>query len=81
MSNDSRTPEEIQTHIEHQREHLAGTIDALAAKLDVKSQAKQKASEVRSRATDDQGRPRVELVAAVTLVVVGTVAIVWWRRR
>ena len=81
MSNDSRTPEEIQTDIEHQREQLAGTIDALAAKLDVKSQAKQKASEVRSRATDDQGRPRVELVAAVTLVVVGTVAIVWWRRR
>jgi len=81
VSNDSRTPEDIQTDIEHQREQLAGTIDALAAKLDVKSQAKQKASEVRSRATDDQGRPRVELVAAVTLVVVGTVAIVWWRRR
>ena len=61
---DSRTPEEIQADIELQREHLAGTIDALAAKLDVKSQAKKKAAEVKDRATDDSGRPRPELVGA-----------------
>jgi len=77
----SRTPEEIQADIELQRQHLAGTIDALAAKLDVKSQAKNKAAEVKDRATDDSGRPRPELVGAVAAVVALTVAFVWWRRR
>ena len=43
MSNQS--PEEIQAEIEQQREQLAGTLDALSAKLDVKSQAKVKVVE------------------------------------
>ena len=46
MSNQS--PEEIQAEIEQQREQLAGTLDALSAKLDVKSQAQAKVAEVGS---------------------------------
>ncbi len=42
-----QTPEQIQADIEQQREHLAGTLDALSAKMDVKSQAQAKVSEVR----------------------------------
>jgi hypothetical protein len=42
LSNDAQTPEEIEAEIEVQREQLAETIDALSAKLDVKSQAQAK---------------------------------------
>ena len=83
MSNQS--PEEIQAEIEQQREQLAGTLDALSAKLDVKSQAKVKVAEVkadvRDRTTDDSGRPRAELIVIGATVVVVAVALVWWRRR
>ncbi len=77
----SQTPEEIQAEIEQQREQLAGTLDALSAKLDVKSQAQAKVAEVKDRATDDQGRPRNELLVAGAVAVVLVVALVWWRKR
>ena len=44
----NQTPEEIQAEIEQQREQLAGTLDALSAKLDVKSQAQAKVAEVKA---------------------------------
>ncbi len=44
----SRTPEEIQADIEVQREQLADTVDALSAKLDVKSQAKAKVDDAKA---------------------------------
>jgi len=76
-----QTPEEIEADIEVQRERLAGTVDALSAKLDVKSQAQAKVADVRARATTDSGRPRPELVAAGVGVVALVVLVVWWRRR
>jgi len=77
----SQSPEEIQAEIEQQREQLAGTLDALSAKLDVKSQAQVKVAQVKDRATDDSGRPRTEVIALGAAVVVVVVALVWWRRR
>jgi cobalamin biosynthesis Mg chelatase CobN len=88
----SRTPEDIQADIEVQREQLAGTVDALTAKLDVKSQAKAKVddakvtasakvADLKDRATTDAGRPRTDLLVMGATVVVLAVAIVWWRRR
>jgi len=74
-----QTPEEIQAEIEQQREQLAGTLDALSAKLDVKSQAQAKVAEVKGRATDASGRPRPQVLAAAAVVVV-VVAVVVWRR-
>jgi len=50
LSNDAQTPEEIEAEIELQREQLAETIDALSAKLDVKSQAKVKVEEAKQTA-------------------------------
>ncbi len=81
----SQTPEELEAQIEEQREQLAGTIDALAAKLDVKAQAQAKVTEAKQAAkektTTAEGKPRPELLAAGAALVVVVVAIVWWRKR
>lgn len=75
------TPEQIEHDIEAQREQLAETIDALTAKLDVKSQAKAKAADVKDRATTDSGKPRPELVVGAVAFVAGVVGVWWWRHR
>jgi hypothetical protein len=59
----------LQEQIEAQREHLAETVDLLSAKLDVKSQAKERLRRVRPEQI-------VSLVGVA--IVVGT--LVWWRR-
>jgi hypothetical protein len=81
----SQTPEEIQAEIEQKREQLAGTLDALSAKLDVKTQAQAKVAEVKGqvkdRAMTDTGRPRTEVLLVGAAVLVAAVALVWWRKR
>ena len=77
----TRTPDEIEADIAVQREQLAETIDALTAKLDVKSQAKAKAAEVKDRATTDSGKPRPELLVGAGVVVALVVGVVVWRHR
>jgi hypothetical protein len=72
---------DIEADIETQREHLADTVDQLAHKLDVKAQAKERASQVKDRATTDAGRPRPELVGALVGLVLVAGLVVWWRRR
>ena len=61
----SQTPEELESQIAEQREQLVGTIDALAAKLDVKSQAQAKVSEAKEtakqRTTTAEGKPRPDI--------------------
>ena len=77
----SQTPEEIQLDIEQQREQLAETVDQLAHKLDVKSQASAKVDELKDRATTDEGKPRPELIGAAAGAVVLIGLLVWWRHR
>lgn len=45
-----RDPEEIRADIEQSREELGDTVEALAAKTDVKAQAQAKVDEVKSQA-------------------------------
>jgi hypothetical protein len=76
-----QSAEQLQRQVEEQREQLAGTIDALSAKLDVKAQAQAKVAEARRKATTPEGKPRPELLAAGAAVVLMAVAVVWWRHR
>jgi hypothetical protein len=89
---EAQTPDEIEAEIEVQREQLAETIDALSAKLDVKSQAQAKVEEAKQTAkqTAQGGVTQVkqtarsirppELIAFGVTVVVAT-AVLWWRER
>jgi hypothetical protein len=50
LSGEPQTPDQIEAEIELQREQLAETIDALSAKLDVKSQAQARVEEAKRTA-------------------------------
>lgn len=76
------TPEELEAEIALQREQLAGTIDQLAAKLDVKTQATQRVASLKDAATTDSGAPRPEVLAAAgSLAAMALVLLIWRHRR
>ena len=78
----SKTPEELEAEIVAQREQLASTVDDLAAKLDVKSQAQEKVAALKGSATTDTGAPRPEVLAAAgSLAAMALVLLVWRLRR
>ena len=70
------TPEQLEADIARQRDELASTVDALHARLDVKSRAKEKAVELRDRATTDTGKPRPEVLAGAAAVLAAIGALV-----
>jgi hypothetical protein len=62
MSTEDRSPEEIRADIEQTREEVGETVEALAAKSDVKAQAHQRIDEVkanvRARAEEAKAKAR-----------------------
>ena len=79
---EQKSPEELEAEIALQREQLAGTVDQLAAKLDVKSQAQEKVAALKGSATTDTGAPRPEVLAAAgSLAAMALVLLVWRLRR
>ena len=69
-----------EAEVERNREHLAETVDALHAKLDVKTRARAKLRDVKGRATDDAGKPRPDVVVAAATLVLALGAVIWWRK-
>ena len=76
----SNDPDVIREEIERTRDELAGTVDALQAKLDVKSQAKARVARVKDQVTTDSGKPRPELVAGVVGAALLVVGLIRWRK-
>jgi hypothetical protein len=84
----STDPDVIEKDIEHTRERLGDTVEALAGKLDVKSQMREKGNAVRARTRDlvDRGRTlsrqtRTQAIAGGAAAVAAAVGVVAWRRR
>jgi Protein of unknown function (DUF3618) len=75
------SPDAIEADIQRQRDELAATVSALHDRLDVKARAKDKAAELRDRATTETGKPRPELVAVGIATAAGLVGLVVWRSR
>ena len=73
-----RTPAQIRADIAATRIELEETVDALSAKLDIKSRAQGKATQVRAYLTDPGNRPQV---AAGVVAVVALVALAITRSR
>lgn len=76
----STDPDVIREDIERTREDLAGTVDALHAKLDVKSQVKARFARAKDSATTDSGKPRPEVVAGAVGALLLAAGLVRWRR-
>lgn len=87
--------EELQHEVEETRAELAETVEALSAKLDVKSRARDKVAatkqqaldrvaQAKAGATDERGRPTpvtLAVTAAVCAVLAGAVVVVWRQHR
>ena len=76
----SGDPEVIREEIERTRDDLAGTVDALQAKLDVKSQARARVARIKDQATTETGQPRPEVIAGVVGAVLLVTGLVWRRK-
>ncbi len=82
--------DDLEADIEQTRRDLAGTVDALSAKLDVKERTKQKAVDTKEavvhkadalRHTATDNPHRTVPIAAVVLIGALAVGVVIWRRR
>jgi hypothetical protein len=73
-------PDAIREDIERTRNDLADTVDALQAKLDVKSRAKARVARVKDQATTDTGKPRPDVIAGVMGALLLVAGLVWWRK-
>lgn len=75
---------EIVDDIEHTRQQLGETVDALAAKLDVKSQVKHTVHEARTNVTESAGHAaesaRQRWPELAILAVTAFAVVVVWRR-
>lgn len=84
MSDEGRSPRQIETEIEATRERLAGTIDELTYRTQpaviARRQKDQAQLKLQETFTTPQGDLRVERVAAVAVVVVAVVALAVFRR-
>jgi Protein of unknown function (DUF3618) len=77
-----KDPQAIQAEIEATREHLAGTVDELAARLDMPGRARERALRARDTVVETyRESPPAVLGAAAALVAVVVGLVVWRRTR
>ena len=84
MSDDARTPRQIEADIEATRTRLAGTIDQLTYRTKpaviAQRQKQQAQATLRQAFTTPEGDLRIERVAAVAVVVAALVSVAVLRR-
>lgn len=80
--------EQLQHQIDETREELADTVEALAAKADVKARAKEKFTQIRTQAarrvqplSDKLKQHRMQIGAGAGAAAAATLALFVWRKR
>jgi hypothetical protein len=75
-----RTPAEIEAEIEQTRQRLAGTVDAIADRVNPANVARRGAESAKAQVVDERGQVRTGRAAAVATAVVAVLGFIAWRR-
>ena len=79
---DAPDPDRIKAEIDATRAQLGRTVDELSARLDVPARAKESAARAKDTAVETyRESPPMVIGAAVALVGLGVVLVVWRRKR
>jgi hypothetical protein len=76
-----RTPAEIEAEIERTRLRLAGTVDAIADRVNPANVARRGADSAKAQVVDERGQVRTGRVAGIAAAAVAVVGFLAWRRR
>jgi hypothetical protein len=75
-----RTPAEIEAEIEHTRQRLAGTVDAIVDHVKPANVARRGVESAKAQVLDERGQVRVGRAAGIAAAAVAIVALLAWRR-
>ena len=75
-----RTPAEIEAEIERTRQRLAGTVDAIADRVNPANVARRGAESAKAQVVDERGQVRTGRAAGIAAAAVAVVALIAWRR-
>lgn len=76
-----RTPAEIEAEIERTRQRLAGTVDAIAERVNPANVARRGAESAKAQVVDERGQVRTGRAAGIAAAAVAVVGFLTWRRR
>ena len=76
-----RTPAEIEAEIERTRQRLAGTVDAIADRVNPANVARRGAESAKAQVVDERGKVRTGRAAGIAAAAVAVVAFLAWRRK
>jgi Protein of unknown function (DUF3618) len=75
-----RTPAEIEAEIERTRQRLAGTVDAIAHRVNPANVARRGAETAKAQVVDERGQVRTGRAAGIAAAAVAVVGFLLWRR-
>jgi len=75
-----RTPAEIEAEIERTRQRLAGTVDAIADRVNPANVARRGAGTAKAQVVDERGQIRTGRAAGIAAAAVAVVGFLSWRR-
>lgn len=75
-----RTPAEIEAEIERTRQRLAGTVDAIADRVNPANVARRGAESAKAQVVDERGQIRTGRAAGIAAAAVAVVGFLAWRR-
>ncbi|MEP6760142.1 MAG: DUF3618 domain-containing protein [Sporichthyaceae bacterium] len=75
-----RSPAEIEAEIERTRQRLAGTVDAIAERVNPANVARRGAESAKAQVVDERGQVRTGRAAGIAAAVVAVVGFLAWRR-